>query len=101
MTNLLSPGLALELARKGNLAALKAGHISENFTWAEVFSNCSDQEITHAPSDIFSNAVTQSVLMEKVRTFFGRPIIVHAWYRDEAHNRRVGGAVKSQHLKPG
>lgn len=38
------------------------------------------------------------VLLDKVREEFGEAIVVTSGYRDEQHNKRVGGAKASQHL---
>jgi hypothetical protein len=96
--NLLTPQQAYELAQKHDFKALESSNISPHFSWGEVFTNCADQEIVECPLAYYDNALKQSALMERVRALFARPIIVHAWYRGPQHNRRVGGAPKSQHL---
>jgi zinc D-Ala-D-Ala carboxypeptidase len=40
-------------------------------------------------------------LLEPIRQHFNRPINVHDAFRDEAHNRRVGGKTASFHLFDG
>ena len=37
-------------------------------------------------------------LLEAVRNHFGKPVIISSGCRCEAHNKAVGGSVKSQHL---
>lgn len=99
MRTLMGPGEAIQHATNGDFDLLKAGYISEHFTWGEVFQHCSDEEIKHAPVFVFSNAVTQSKLMERVRDQFDVPVIVHSWYRDAEHNASVDGAPMSLHLR--
>lgn len=36
--------------------------------------------------------------LEAIRIKFGRPVIINSAYRSVAHNKKVGGAPKSQHL---
>lgn len=38
-------------------------------------------------------------MLEQLRSFIGKPMIVTSAYRDPAHNRRVGGAKGSYHLQ--
>lgn len=37
-------------------------------------------------------------ILEEVRLHFGKPVIIMSGRRCEIHNKRVGGAAKSQHL---
>ncbi|EPY9203328.1 D-Ala-D-Ala carboxypeptidase family metallohydrolase [Morganella morganii] len=37
-------------------------------------------------------------ILEDVRTHFGKPVVIFSGRRCENHNRKVGGAPKSQHL---
>ena len=39
------------------------------------------------------------LLLEKIRKYFGKPVIVNSGIRCATHNRNVGGASLSQHLK--
>jgi uncharacterized protein YcbK (DUF882 family) len=45
-----------------------------------------------------ANLVMLMVVMDKVRTFFGKPIVVHCCFRPYAYNALVGGAPKSAHI---
>lgn len=38
------------------------------------------------------------VVLEDVREHFGKPVVISSGKRCETHNKRVGGAPKSQHL---
>lgn len=37
--------------------------------------------------------------LEMLRTKWGKPIILNSAHRCKKHNKRIGGALKSQHLK--
>lgn len=37
-------------------------------------------------------------VLQALRSYFGRPVIVTSGYRTAAHNRAVGGSAHSQHL---
>ena len=37
-------------------------------------------------------------LLQKIRTHFGKPVIINSSYRTASHNKSVGGATYSQHL---
>lgn len=44
--------------------------------------------------------VNAARMMERVREILGgQPIRVNSWYRCAAHNKRIGGASDSQHLR--
>lgn len=36
-------------------------------------------------------------VLEKIRTHFGKPVVINSGYRTEAYNKKVGGAAYSQH----
>jgi len=36
--------------------------------------------------------------MDRVRSYFGFPVVVHVAYRPEAYNTQIGGAKASQHV---
>jgi hypothetical protein len=99
MNSLFLPEEVHEIARKGFLNELKKAKISPHFTWGEVFTNCSELETQNCPLTFLKNAQKQAATMESVREVFDAPIVVHSWYRDKAHNARIGGAEKSLHLR--
>lgn len=40
-----------------------------------------------------------SGFLQKIRDYFGRPVYINSGYRCEKHNRAVGGAAASRHMK--
>ena len=36
-------------------------------------------------------------LLQKIRTYFGKPVVINSAYRTEKHNKKVGGSTNSQH----
>lgn len=38
------------------------------------------------------------VVLQAIRDHFGRPVVINSAYRTQAHNKKVGGSTKSQHL---
>lgn len=66
--------------------------LSKNFTVAEMA--CKDG------SDlILINKSFVETKLQKIRDHFKKPIIISSAYRSKTHNRKVGGASNSQHLK--
>ena len=39
------------------------------------------------------------ILLQQIRNHFNAPVIINSGYRCKAHNKAVGGAAVSQHLK--
>lgn len=37
-------------------------------------------------------------VLQKIRTHFGKPVVINSAYRSESYNAQVGGSSKSQHL---
>lgn len=74
------------------------GQITEHFSWGEArcqCGECSGWGDAHIQAAIRKTAEWA----EEVRTALGNwPIHVNSWYRCPAWNKRVGGAVNSQHL---
>lgn len=38
-------------------------------------------------------------LLEELRAHFGQSVVINSGYRSESHNKSVGGATNSQHIK--
>lgn len=36
-------------------------------------------------------------VLEKIRTHFGKPVVINSGYRTETYNKKIGGATYSQH----
>ena len=70
-------------AKEGNVK------LSKNFTVKEFA--CSDGTDT-----VFISLVLV-ILLQKIRDYFGKAVIINSAYRTEAHNKSIGGATYSQH----
>lgn len=69
---------------------------SPHLSWAELA--CKDG--TPYPEEWrASRAVVLAEAFEAVRAVIGQPIVVGSAYRTPEHNRRVGGAARSQHCQ--
>lgn len=55
-------------------------------------------DLIHDPAKIANMQSLLSVL-DDLRAEFGKPIIINSFYRDTAHNLRVGGVKTSKHLR--
>lgn len=72
---------------------------TEHVTWNELA--CHDLNKTPYPEEWkVSRAIALCELFETIRTLSGnKPIIILSAYRTVEHNRKVGGAAKSQHVQ--
>ena len=70
-------------AKEGNVK------LSKNFTVKEFA--CSDG------TDTVFISLTLVNLLQKIRSHFGKAVIINSAYRTEAHNKSIGGATYSQH----
>jgi hypothetical protein len=48
--------------------------------------------------EIITNIEKTALKMDKIRTMFGKSIIVTSWFRPELYNQLIGGAKKSSHI---
>lgn len=69
------------------------------FTLGEIFRNCSPQEVYSALSNkqICENIYRSWISLNYLRQLYGFPILINSGYRDDQHNKRVGGVQNSQH----
>lgn len=69
------------------------------FTLSELFRNCSQTEIYKALSNkqICENIYRSWISLNYLRQLYGSPIVINSGYRDDEHNKRVGGVKNSQH----
>lgn len=64
--------------------------LSANFTVREFRSKCGSDQV------LVDEALV--ILLQKIRDHFGKAITINSAYRTAAHNKKVGGSTKSQHL---
>lgn len=64
--------------------------LSENFKVRELA--CKDGSDT-----IFIDSALVR-LVQEIRDYFGKPVIINSGYRTESYNKKIGGATYSQHL---
>lgn len=67
--------------------------LTEHFAFADYGKN----QTGTIPID--AAALLHAQLLEEFRTWLGRPMEVHAWYRTPAYNKKVGGVPTSSHVK--
>ena len=83
---------------------LRKMRISTNFSWAEVFTNRTVEEIIATPESVFNLALQQAKRLESIRDFLRKKlsptvvIQVTSWVRSSLSNAKMGGAKQSQHL---
>lgn len=68
--------------------------LTQNFSIREFM--CKDG--THVPEHLLFNVRQLATNLQVLRSYLGVPIIVISGYRTPAYNKKVGGAVGSQHL---
>lgn len=69
--------------------------LTKNFELKEF--SCKDG--TNVPDELMENCIELAENLQKIRDYFGRPLIINSAYRTESHNKKVGGVSNSQHLK--
>jgi uncharacterized protein YcbK (DUF882 family) len=74
--------------------------ISTFFTVGEVTQR-DPRRVPAAGSSIEKNILTIARELDKIRSEWGKPVLVTSWYRPAAVNRAIGGASASQHINGG
>lgn len=73
--------------------------LTANFTLAELTKTSTG--LTNMPpskSEIYSNLLRTAKMLQSLRDWLGKPIIVNSGYRSPAVNKAVGGASNSSHM---
>ena len=68
--------------------------VTANFNKEEF--DCADG--TQMPIEVFNNVIELAESLEVLRAHFNAPITINSAWRTATYNRKVGGAVNSQHL---
>lgn len=66
--------------------------LSDNFNVREFGCKCNNCNTVKIDTELVE-------YLQKIRTHFGNPIIINSGYRCSAHNKSVGGAKNSYHVK--
>ena len=73
-------------------------HVTQNFTWNEVFTN----EIKadgYPMLEVFNNAYKLARVLQEARSKIGKAFNIHCWVRQIPHNKRAGSTAKrSAHI---
>ena len=69
-----------------------------HFNYDEFFIGCTSYERKTINPNYVNNIFRLSQMLTIIRQHFGKPINITSCYRDNAHNKRVGGVSTSQHL---
>ena len=96
--NLLTVASAFSLIKSKDYDLLVNRHITTNFKWGEVFTGIRPNEWQEVTKAMLDNAFRLALYLEKLRDYFGKPIVITSWLRVPSHNKRIGGASKSMHL---
>lgn len=78
----------------GAAKAVADGKLSKNFTRKEFACKCG---CGYGLNDGDINPELVRVVQD-IRDYFGKPVVINSGLRCADHNKRVGGAPKSQHL---
>lgn len=70
---------------------------SKYFKWKEALWLPQMEAYAVATEEQKRNIERQAVALDKIREYFGVPVIVTSWLRPEAYNKFIGGATKSFH----
>ena len=68
--------------------------LTKNFNKSEFECSCGCE----MPSDVLANIKIVAENLQILRDYIEAPITINSAYRCKEHNRRIGGAVNSQHI---
>lgn len=82
------------------MSQLKRNLTARYFSLDEILAKNDRSELIDLIQDPLKVANMQSLLsvLDALREDFGKSIIINSFYRDNAHNLRVGGVKTSKHL---
>lgn len=80
---------------------IKRNLTARYFSLDEILAKNDRSELIDLIQDPAKVSNMQSLLsiLDELREEFGKPIIINSFYRDSAHNLRVGGVKTSKHLR--
>lgn len=83
------------------MTELKRNLTARYFSLDEILAKNDRSELIDLIQDPAKVANMQSLLsvLDELREEFGKPIVINSFYRDSAHNIRVGGVKTSRHLR--
>lgn len=83
------------------MSEIKRNFTSRYFSLDEILAKNDRSELIDLIQDPAKVANMQSLLsiLDNLREEFGKPIVINSFYRDSAHNIRVGGVKTSKHLR--
>lgn len=83
------------------MTEIKRNLTASYFSLDEILAKNDRSELIDLIQDPAKVANMQSLLfvLDELRLEFGKPIIINSFYRDSAHNLRVGGVKTSKHLR--
>jgi len=74
---------------------MKSNTLTKNFTFAEFES----KDGAPMPKEVKDNIKLLAKELEKIRAAFNLPLKINSGYRSPKHNKSIGGASDSQHMK--
>lgn len=83
------------------MTEIKRNLTARYFSLDEILAKNDRSELIDLIQNPAKVANMQSLLsiLDNLREEFGKPIIINSFYRDSAHNLRVGGVKTSKHLR--
>ena len=71
------------------------GNIVKNFTLKEMSNNESKEDIKLI---ITPEVVKFAQMIQELRDYYKKPMLVNSWYRTEFFNKKIGGSSNSLHI---